>query len=98
MVTKVPGRSGLLICSDCGTPLPLSPAGGLIAVAHPLSSSLLLLAMGGFLLLLAFLSYGPSLEPELPKDRAQIRKLTTGQFAKAPVLLDKAPLPHGTAP
>lgn len=97
MVTKVRGRSGLLICSDCGTLLPIASSGGLLAVAQPLSSSLLLLAMGGFFLLLSFLTYGPRLEPELPKDRAQIRRLTTGQFAKAPALLDKVRLPPGAS-
>lgn len=89
MLTKVGSKTRLLVCSDCGTPVPPAASNSLVLDKQTLGSSLLLLAMGGFFLLIFFLTYGPRLEPEAPKDRALIRKITTGQFERPAVLLDK---------
>lgn len=87
MLSRVGSQSTLLICTDCGTPVPMkrdrnSP--------HPLSSSLLLLGMGAFALLLFFLTNWRPLQPQHAGERSRIKLITTGQFLRDPEPLEKA--------
>ena len=79
MLSKVGSRS-LLVCSDCGTPhrdhTPDAPP------RHLLSSSILLVAMGTFSLLLFLITNWGELGAEQARERGMIKKLTTGEYVQ----------------
>ena len=82
-----------LVCSDCGTPVTsLRDA----AKPHPVVSSLVMLGMASFSMLLFFLTnwrptqaQAPGRGHSLVQDRSMIRQLTTGNVVAEPELLDK---------
>lgn len=89
MLTKVGSKTKLLVCSDCGTPVPPAGSNSLVQDKQTLASSLLLLAMGGFFLLIFFLTYGPRLESETARDRSLIRKSTAGALERPVGLIEQ---------
>ena len=76
-----------LICSDCGAPLaPKSEHSG----NHPLDTGLTLAAMGGFVLLLFFLTnWKPLPAHQAVKQRALIKQITTGEFVREETPIEK---------
>lgn len=85
MLTKVGTQPVRLVCTGCGSPVGLVPEGPSL---NPLGSGLLLLAMGSFCMLLFFLTNPGQIETEQPKERALIKKLTTGEFIRDPELVE----------
>ncbi len=87
MLSRVGSHRSLLICTDCGTPVPTKRDG---ARPHPLSSSLLLMGMGAFALLIFFLTNWRPLQPHQASERSRIKLITTGQFLRDPEPLERA--------
>jgi ribosomal protein S27AE len=85
MLSKVGTRPVRLVCTSCGSPVSLVHDGPQL---QPLSSTLLLLGMGSFFVLLFFLTNPGRIETEQPKERALIKKLTTGEFIRDPELVE----------
>lgn len=76
-----------LVCSDCGTP----HLGDVVSSKpHPLMTSVTLLTMAGFTLLLFFLTnWKPLPAHQAAKQRGMIKQLTTGEFVRETELLEK---------
>lgn len=69
-----------LVCSDCGTPQTLTADH---SRPHPLVTSLTLLSMAAFAMLLFFLTnWRPLPTHQAVKQRAMIKQLTTGAFVR----------------
>lgn len=76
-----------LVCSDCGTPRVLSHDH---TKPHPLVTSVTLLSLASFALLLFFLTnWKPLPGHQAAKQRAMIKQLTTGEFVRESELLEK---------
>jgi hypothetical protein len=76
-----------LVCSDCGTPTPLRVEQGR---PHPVVTGLTLVSMAAFALLLFFLTnWRPLPAQQAASQRAMIKQITTGAFAREPELIDK---------
>lgn len=76
-----------LVCSDCGTPQAPKPeqSGG-----HPLVTGAMLVAMGGFVVLLFFLTnWKPLPAHQAVKQRALIKQITTGEFVREEAPIEK---------
>ena len=85
MLTKVGRRPVRLVCTSCGAPVNPVKAG---PRHDPVISTLLLLGMGSFFVLIFFLTNPRQLAVEQPKERALIKKLTTGEFIRDVELID----------
>lgn len=81
MLSKVGQRPVRLVCTNCGSPAPLVHTGPLL---DPLISSLLLLGMGGFSVLLFFLTNPGQLETKQSRERASIPRLPSGALIHHP--------------
>ena len=88
MVTRA-GSSRLgLICSDCGTPVPLRIERG---KPHPVVTGLTLVSLSTFTLLLFFLTnWRPLPAQQAASQRAMIKQLTTGAFVREPQLIENS--------
>ncbi len=86
MLSRAGSSRSSLVCSDCGTPVVQTREPGR---HHPVSSSLLLLAMAAFAVLLFFLTNWKPVQRQSGRERTLIKQVTTGQFVRDPELLDK---------
>lgn len=76
-----------LVCSDCGTPhVPGPERSG----DHPLVTGTMLVAMGGFVVLLFFLTnWKPLPAHQAAKQRGMIKQLTTGELVRGEAPIEK---------
>lgn len=89
MLSKVGQRPVRLVCTNCGSPASPTHDGPLL---DPLISSLLLLGMGAFSVLLFFLTNPGQLETQQSRERASIPRLPGNALIQQPAT-GAAPVP-----